>query len=145
MLDYRMRSIEDNKLAATRTSLSADKPYLTEFRPTVDEFSVQQIKIEKADVSAGTRRFAIPGCDSASILIVVEGDGGGSFEFEDATKAAPGKQLLDAKVGFVFFLDANTDVAFVAPESKNDASDAATQAGNDLVLLAYRAYCDIKS
>ena len=112
-----MRSAEDNLLNETKT----DKPYLVEFLSDVDEFSIEQIKIEH-----DTANLAMSLRDSGSILIVIESSGG-HFEFNG--------NKLSVKVGDVFFIDANLEFNFT-PDSKGDA---------DLKLLAYRAYCDIKS
>lgn len=130
MLDYSMRSANDNKLASTRTEFSQDKTYLTEFRPTVDEFSIQQIRIEKCHLK-DNNKFILPKSKSGSILILVEtGSESGRFETKDNS--------LEAKVGLVYFIDANTDVYYNLSNTEEVGSDKD-------VLLAYRAYCDIKA
>jgi mannose-6-phosphate isomerase len=131
MLDYTMRSADENKLASARTHLSREKAYLTEFRPSVDEFSIQQIHItqESGRDVGDDANFLIPKLDSGSILLVVE------------SEAVPGRfsigegRQLEARAGLVYFIDANTDVYFT---SVGDSS-------SHTKLLAYRAYCDIKA
>lgn len=134
MLDYSMRSASDNKLSSTRTPLSQDITYLTEFRPTVDEFSIQQIRIEKSHLTDNkTGRFLIPQSKSGSILILVEASSEtGQFEAGDSV-------CLDAKVGSVYFIDANTDIYYNVVGTENVVASGRN------VLLAYRAYCDIKA
>lgn len=132
MLDYSMRSASENKLASVRTKLSQDKPYLCEFRPVVDEFSIQQIRIKKEHLVDDKDTFLIPKCDSGSILIVIETTDDSCFEIGNT------KEIVGAKIGLVYFIDANTDIHFKLKDLK------ATGLGNN-VLLAYRAYCDIKS
>lgn len=130
MLDYSMRSVNDNKLAPTRTSLSQDRTYLIEFRPTVDEFSIQQIHIKNSDLNMkANNEFLIPKCDSGAILIVIEASGSSVFT------SVNGK--LECQVGLVYFINANTDIHFCV-DSNNVSNSSNT------VLLAYRAYCDIK-
>jgi mannose-6-phosphate isomerase len=131
MLDYRMRSSEDNKLVSVRTSLSSNQDYLIEFRPSVDEFSVQQIKIEQKHLSEGQKSFLIPKSDTGSILIVIEMNSSASyFSFND--------KKLNANLGLVYYIYALTDVYFNL-ESDSDNNQ------NSTVLLAFRAYTDIKS
>ena len=129
MLDYSMRSSDDNKLSSTRTALSQDKDYLTEFIPTVDEFSIQQIHIEKKHLTENSGEFLIPKSKSGSVLIVVEAScDQNSFVVSDLND-------LPAKAGLVYFIDANTDVNFKVSQPTN----------SNTVLLAYRAYCEIKN
>lgn len=130
MLDYTMRSASENKLSSTKTSLSQNKDYLCEFRPTVDEFSIQQVHITNEHLTNNNTSFLLPKSESGSILIVVEADSdSGSFQ--------AGASNLQAKVGQVYFIDANVDVYF------NVGSNAHDDSRN--ILLAYRAYCDIKA
>ncbi len=129
MLDYTMRSADENKLASTRTHLSQDKTYLTEFRPTVDEFSIQQIHITGENKETD---FLIPKSNSGSILIVIESETApGYFITGDC-----GRQR-EAKAGLVYFIDANTDIIYKSNGLSNLKSGTR--------LLAYRAYCDIKA
>jgi mannose-6-phosphate isomerase len=132
MLDYTMRSSEDNKLEATRTSFSDNLDYLVEFRPSVDEFSVQQIRIMERHTK-NKSLFLIPKSDSGSILILVEVNiSKCHFEISDGSK-------LDAKAGLVYFIDAAQDINLVMEGHENHQSD------ESIIILAYRAYCDIKS
>ena len=134
MLDYSMRSEDETKLHPTRTNLSLDKEYLIEYRPSVDEFSVQQIRIEKKHLKSNSR-FIIPKCASASILLVIElNSANADHHFEHDN----GKRKLLARSGHSYFADANTDVYFVC-DSNNVSDD-----DGDIILLAYRAYCDLK-
>lgn len=133
MLDYTMRSANENKLTPIRTAFSQDKPYLAEFRPTVDEFSIQQIKItnDHLNIGSSANKFLLPKSESGSILIVVEQNCEAKFETDSANG-------LESCAGLVYFIDANTDVEFVVGAGmKADTGDS--------VVLAYRAYCDIKA
>ena len=140
MLDYRMRSAEDNKLVACRTGLSAGLSYLEEFRPSVDEFSVQEIRVSKADLVGAQKKtgdgflfkLSVPKCESGSILIVNESAQVKSYFSCD------GSSKLEAKCGLVYFVDANVEFSFVVE------ADLAGLKDGELVLLAYRAYTDIK-
>ena len=125
MLDYTMRSANENKLASTRTSLSQDKNYLREFRSSVDEFSIQQIHLTLKSVSGDDEKdcsFLIPKSNSASILIVIEsgdnnnnselgGGGGCSFEVVGEKKNISEKnnRQLEVRAGLVYFIDADVD------------------------------------
>jgi mannose-6-phosphate isomerase len=140
MLDYTMRTSEENKLTSTRTSLSRELDYLAEFRPSVDEFSVQQVRIEvgKHVVSGQSERFLIPKCESGSILILNEVNRS-ACHFE--TTAG---QKLDAKAGLVYFVDADNDL-FLIVDRHGEKDDEQNAADQSILVLAYRAYCDIKS
>jgi mannose-6-phosphate isomerase len=135
MLDYSMRSVEQNKLTSCQTSLSQNKPYLCEFRPTVDEFSIQQIRLEHKDVLNSGESLIIPKCESGSILIVIESQDDKKFVLEANHKSHV------ARVGHVYFIDANTDI-FLKFDSKNQVDQLDN---SKCSFLAYRAYCDIKS
>ena len=106
-----------------------DKSYLIEFRPTVDEFSIQQIHVKKSDLACGQEEFLLPKLDSGAILIVIESGQEGVFRVERG-------RVLECRVGLVYFIDANVEVSFCVGEKKSDS---------ETVLLAYRAYCDIKA
>ena len=133
MLDYSMRSADENKLNSTRTAFSQDRSYLAEFRPTVDEFSIQQIRIEASHLSGSApTTFLLPKCESGSILIVIDSlSVNNGFRINDLQ--------LPAEVGSVYFVDANVDVQFTVEASQETVSQSQN------VLLAYRAYCDIKN
>ena len=135
MLDYSMRSAENNKLSSTKTELSLNFDYLIEYRPSVDEFSVQQIQIERQH-ALKSRKFLIPKCQSGSILIINEIDKSSNSYFclEDSNK-----KISPICNGLVYFIDAMTDVYFVI-----EASDSNINSSESLFLLAYRAYSDIK-
>ncbi len=140
MLDYSMRSAQDNKLNSTKTQLSNTLDYLIEFRPSVDEFSVQQIKIETSHAS-NCLKFLIPKCESGSILIVSEiSDVIASKSYFTCSNAADKKKFQHVTAGLVYFIDAMTDVYFVIEfdEQKDNSNE-------NLLLLAYRAYSDIKN
>ena len=136
MLDYGMRSAQDNKLNSTKTELSLDHDYLVEFRPNVDEFSVQQIKIEQRHISQ-SKQFLIPKCQSGSILIINEIASVLSdksyFCLDDK------KKISNIASGLVFFIDAMTDVYFVV-----ELSDTELNLDANALLVGYRAYSDIK-
>lgn len=135
MLDYTMRSSEENKLGAVVNK--SDLVYLSEFRPSVDEFSVQQIKIELSHVGKSEHeieKFLIPKSESGSILIIVEASFGNVYLETDKQSGAQ----LEARPGLVYFIDASTNVYFSVDKECFDKE-------NDIVLLAFRAYCDIKS
>jgi mannose-6-phosphate isomerase len=127
MLDYTMRSADDNKQA----SIAHPKfDYITEFRPNVDEFSVEQIKIETRHLNEA-KKLLIPKRDSASILIVNRfGLSKGTFQTNDA-------KTLPVKAGWAYYLNASVDFYFEADEVLNEQ--------DTVILLAYRAYCDIKN
>lgn len=122
MLDYGMRSIEENKLAFSRLN-----EFIVEFKPTVDEFSVQQIRITNQELKENSK-FLLPKNESGSILILVENGSEESY-FE----LSNGSRLGNLKAGQVYFIDSLQEVYFNAAQSNNES-----------VLLAYRAYCDIK-
>lgn len=127
-----MRSSDENKLSSTRTALSQDKDYLTEFIPTVDEFSIQQIHIEKKHLNENCGQFLIPQSKSGSVLIVIEASSDqGSFNVKSLKSLPAGK-------GLVYFIDANTDVTYNISTLEGSSS-------SNTVLLAYRAYCEIKN
>ncbi len=132
MLDYSMRSIDENILSSTKIESSIGKDYLIEYRPSVDEFSVQQIKIEKSNIDFNLveNKFLIPKNDSGSILIIIElGSNESYFQLDNGNK----ETSLNA--GCVYFIDSGVDVYFVIPKTQLDGT----------ALLAYRAFCDIKS
>ena len=139
MLDYSMRSDADNVLRAHATVLD----YLVEFRPSVDEFSVQQIKIERSHLLASgdnnSGSFLIPKSESGSILIVVEMSSP-SAHFSLASTSDEHANKLSAQAGSVYFIDAQRDVHFNV-----DKKTARSDATPTTILLSYRAYCDIKS
>ena len=118
MLDYSMRSAEENLAKGTKI----DKDYLIEFRSDVDEFSIEQIKIDSVD---SNKAFPMSKRDSASILIIIEANGG-YFEFANSR--------LECKSGLVFFIDANLEFTYVPDKTNSQPT-----------LLAYRAYSDIKA
>lgn len=133
MLDYSMRSIDENILQSTKIESSIDKDYLIEYRPSVDEFSVQQIKItNQTDNGDNVARFLIPKNESGSILIIVELDSNTDSYFE----LDNGTQINGLKSGCVYFIDSLVDITYVA---KSRTENKTT------LLLAYRAFCDIKS
>lgn len=125
MLDYGMRCIDENKLKGT---VHPAEPAIQSFRPSVDEFSVDEIRVPGNHPSP----FLIPRLDSGSILIIVECDAEAEATFRTHHDTAP----HPAKTGLVYFIDANNDVQF---HFKPGSSSQNT------VLLAYRAYCDVKS
>ena len=124
MLDYSMRSIEDTKLGFTKLN-----EFMIDYKPSVDEFSVQQIKITNNNLR-DTNKFLIPKNESGSILIIVENGSSESY-FE----ASNGVKINNLRDGLVYFIDSFQEVYFNAVKSDS----------NETVLLAYRAYCDIKS
>ena len=131
MLDYSMRSSDENKLAATH---STEFEHLCEFRSSVDEFSVQQVRVEGKHLSLDgiESRFLIPKCSSGSILILneVKNEASSRFEIDAGVK-------LEAKAGLVYFINANTDVTLIVANSSAVSSET--------LVLGYKAYCDIKS
>jgi mannose-6-phosphate isomerase len=137
MLDYTMRSSEENKLEATRTSLSQDLDYLVEFRPSVDEFSVQQIRIEDKHAKNASSSFLLPKSDSGSILILNEVNSDVKCHLE----RSDGSGRLDANAGLVFFIDAGHDVNLVVETNSGEKQSDESS----IIVLAYRAYCDLKS
>lgn len=134
MLDYTMKSAEDNKLSGSSSSLS----YLEEFRPSVDEFSVQQIKISKKELlnaeklGIGLYKLRVPKCESGSVLIVNESSQ------KKAYFATNSSSEIDARAGLVYFVVSMVEFWFVVECDLDSLSD------NELVLLAYKAYTDIK-
>ena len=132
MLDYSMRSIDENILSSTKIESSIGKDYLIEYRPSVDEFSVQQIKIEKSNIDFNLKanKFLIPKNESGSILILIEvGCNESYFQLDN------GNKVSSLNAGCVYFIDSEVDVHFVVPNNQSDGT----------ALLAYRAFCDIKS
>lgn len=141
MLDYTMRSANDNKLQSTKTEFSKNLSYLSEFRPTVDEFSIQEIRLETTHLEGGNKmKFLIPKSESGSILILVEVNTSESSFFEAKNKKDE-LLCLNAKVGLVYFIDANTDIYYNVVKVLENKIESET----NNVLLAYRAYCDIKN
>ncbi len=138
MLDYSMRSSEENKLEYTRTNLSLDKDYLKEYRPSVDEFSVQEIRIKSNHLSDESQTFLIPRSESGSILIVIEVD---TDNYSSQFEASNAKNFL-TKQGLVYFIDSSNDVSLVISKNENSKNDANK---DSIVFLAFRAYCDIKN
>ena len=139
MLDYSMRSAQDNKLSPTKTQLSLKHDYLIEFRPSVDEFSVQQIKIESSH-ALNCQKFLIPKCESCSILIVNEISSTITAKsYFSHSENGVDKKFQHIAAGLVYLIDAMTDVHFVIEfdGQKNNSNE-------NLLLLAYRAYSDIK-
>lgn len=119
MLDYSMRSADDNKLKPLVINQN-----LTEYKPTVDEFSVQQIR-----TSPGENMVDLPAKNTASILIVVEN----SFDDESRFENETGR--FEARPGLVYFIEPNVNASFYGTfNSQNNSS-----------FLAYRAFIDIKS
>ena len=137
MLDYKMRSARDNTLSSTQTKLSLGSEYLLEYRPNVDEFSVQQIRINARHLVA-KQKFVLPKCESGSILIINE------LSANIAVKSYfcldSGEKIAGAKAGHVFYIDAHTDVYFVV-----DGLVSEDTSNDSLVMLAFRAYSDIKN
>lgn len=152
MLDYRMRSIQANKLSPDSKVSSSSLSYLQEFRPPFDsgvhEFSVQEIHVRKKDLKAKSD-FLIPKNESGSILIVIElndkSDNNDSYfsllntTNNDSTRTGQ----LSARQGQVFWVDANRDAYFWTGSANNKNSD--DNDDESTVLLAYRAYVDIKT
>ena len=118
MLDYSMRSAEDNKLQQLVLTHN-----LTEYKPTVDEFSVQQIRTSESG------QLVLPSKSTASILIVVENS------FDESRFESESSSQLSARSGLVYFIEPNVNVTFHA-SSKSDMKSE---------FLAYRAFIDIKS
>ena len=139
MLDYSMRSGQDNKLVSTRTQLSQKNDYLLEFRPSVDEFSVQQIKIEHSH-ALNNQKVLIPKCESGSILIINEISSSIAAKSYFSCLADTDKTFQQIAAGLVYFIDAMTDVYFII---EFDGQHNNTK--EDVLLLAYRAYSDIKN
>jgi mannose-6-phosphate isomerase len=136
MLDYGMRSAEDNKLTAIKSQHS----HLIAFRPpAVDEFSVQQIRIDKVDTNLANFKFLIPKCESGSILIITEIES--LIKFTSYFCLDNNERICNLAAGLVYFIDAMTDVYFVV---EMDSQKAEEISDNHLLLLAYRAYVDIK-
>lgn len=126
MLDYRMRSVDENKLKPSEASSS--DPHIVEFRPSVDEFSVQQVRVHTDKDQTGTQTvLSLPKLDTASVLIVIENN------FEQSHFQA-GQKRLHTRPGLVYFIDADADVTFHGLAHSNSST-----------LLAYRAFVDIKS
>ncbi len=90
---------------------------------------MQQIKLERHHVQANKSdsRFLIPKSETGSILILIEQNAVNSF-------FSAGLRKFEAKVGMVYYLDAQTDIYFNVESKSID----------NIVLLAYRAYTDIK-
>lgn len=132
MLDYSMRSIDENILSSTKIESSIGKDYLIEYRPSVDEFSLQQIKIEAThlDQNLEENTFLIPKNESGSILILIKVGCAESY-----FQLANGNKVSGLKTGYVYFIDSLVDVHFKVPKAQL----------NGTALLAYRAFCDIKS
>ena len=120
MLDYSMRSIDENKLAPAKRDT-----YFTEFRPSVNEFSVQQVHVNQA-ASSGEFKLALPKLDTVSILIIIEN----SFS---ESHFLLGDKKFDTKSGLVYFIDRQAEVVFHGGSSDKSAD-----------FLAFRAYADIK-
>jgi mannose-6-phosphate isomerase len=148
MLDYGMRTVEQSKLAACKPppDTAADSSWLLSFRPSVDEFSVDEIRVERGHLktsASSSGRFTLPERESASILIIVECQAAESSHFE-VTKGEGGGGSGNkhaAKMGLVYFIDSCARVDLVVVDDNVSTGPANT----DTLLLAYRAYCDIKS
>ncbi|RMZ95024.1 mannose-6-phosphate isomerase [Brachionus plicatilis] len=118
MLDYSMKTSEENKLRGLELC-----DYVTSYRPSVDEFSVQDINVKSVHLTKG--RLEIPAVESGSILIVTQSTDGLFFQC-DGNK-------LDAKVGFVYYIDCGKTVYLLDEMGNCEGS-----------LRAFRAFCDIK-
>ncbi|CAF0875212.1 unnamed protein product [Brachionus calyciflorus] len=118
MLDYSMKSSEENKLNGFRVN-----NFMIDYKPSVDEFSVQVIKIDNSEVLTNGR-LEIPSVQSGSILIVTEASEGLKFECNG--------ESFEVKEGYVYFIECDKEINLTS-ESEN------------CVLNAFRAYCDIKN
>jgi mannose-6-phosphate isomerase len=126
MLDYSMRSIDETKLKSTTSATNPTN--VRDFRPSVDEFSVQEIRLDATSSCASLR---LPKLDSASILIVIESNSSSShFMAPNNTNELV---KYEARPGLVYFIGANAEVELFLGVDKNAS------------FLAYRAYVDIKS
>jgi mannose-6-phosphate isomerase len=114
MLDYKMNSLDANLVKPTRFPAPYD--FIHEYKPLVDEFSVQRIEVLKNGAFV-----KLPVMNKYSILIIIDaGDNINAFINED--------EIIEVKKGFVFFIEKNVEVKLSV---------------KDELLLAYRAYCNI--
>lgn len=118
MLDYSMRTSEENKL---KGNVLCD--YIVNYRPSVDEFSVQDINVKSVNLTNG--RLEIPAIDSGSILIVTECTDGLFLECEG--------NRFNVKMGFVYYIDCGQILYLIDETGSCEGS-----------LRAFRAFCDIK-
>jgi mannose-6-phosphate isomerase len=138
MLDYSMLSAEENKLKSIQYQ-NIESPqlsnlnYIRVFKPPIDEFSVQLIEIKLEHLKqANDSGLVIPKCLTASIMIVIESAENVYF------KAVANTQRQSCAVGLVYFIEPYTEVCFCADTNFNESK-------HTNLLLAYRAYIDIKS
>lgn len=118
MLDYSMRTSEENKLQGLALC-----DYIIDYKPNVDEFSVQDINVKSVNLTNG--RLEIPAVESGSILIITECTDGIFFECDG--------QKLNAKIGYVYFIDCSKTLYLIDETGTCEGS-----------IRAFRAFCDIK-
>lgn len=118
MLDYSMRTSEENKLKG-----HALCDYIVNYKPSVDEFSVQDINVNSVNLTKG--KLEIPAVESGSILIITECTDGIFFECDG--------QRLNTKMGFAYFIDSNKTLYLIDETGTCEGS-----------IRAFRAFCDKK-
>ena len=110
MLDYKMSKV--NLVEPIKQN-----EYIFEYKPLVDEFSVQRIEILSKEEEIN---FMLPVMNKYSILIIIKSD---SVLFDD------GHHQSELNNGLVFFIDKNIQIQVKALNSDQSSN-----------LLAYRAY-----
>jgi mannose-6-phosphate isomerase len=144
MLDYTMLSADENKLKSMAYQSTESSPlnYMRVFKPPIDEFSMQQIEIKRKHyLKESESGLLIPKCSTASIMIVIESVENAHFKEVTAINANGNSvKCHKCSIGLVYFIEPSTDIFFWTSTHSDESNNADTT-----LLLAYRAYIDIKS
>lgn len=115
MLDYRMYDIHESLVRPQKQG-----ECIFEYKPAVDEFSVQRI-----EMSNNIQSIDVPALNKYSILIII--DANNAF-------ASRNDEFVELKKGLVFFIEKNIQINIRKRSGENEENS---------FLLAYRAYVNI--
>lgn len=130
MLDYQMADLTINMVKAEYLN-----KILSEYKPNVNEFSVQCVNIKVNDANE-QQLFNLPVMNKYSILIVIK-----AIDYIEAVTDIDSNKLKLSD-GLVYFIDKNVQVHFSL--TKKIINSSSSSSNNETLLLAYRAYCNVE-